>query len=220
MIWMRVAFSLLSLACLSGAIALWPKEYSSFLLSTQDPLDWTLAPARVELAPPASIEGHYLTLEACDQVMASVQMGLAPRSNREVIATRCLLVSDAILAQSPSVSFAHMVRAQALFTLQDTSAALAALRAAEQTGGALTWMASRRFEMFLPRFATADLDTREMAARDIARLMEGDEASVRRVARGYARSDDEEFRQFVVDAVDELSEDAQRRFVSAVRRAG
>ena len=220
MIWMRVAFSLLSLACLSGAIALWPKEYSSFLLSTQDPLDWTLAPDRVELPSPASIEGHYLTLEACDQVMASVQMGLAPRANREAIAARCLRMSDAILTQSPSVSFAHMVRAQSLFYLEDTPTALAALGAAEQTGGALTWMASRRFEMFLPRFAEADADARDMAARDITRLMEGDEASVRRVARGYSRSDDAAFRQFVVDAVDALSEEAQRRFVSAVRRAG
>lgn len=215
----RVFFLLLGLVCLIASASIWPREYNSFYVSTRHPLDWVVAPTTVVLTKPSSVEGHYLLLQSCDQSMASISVSLAAQSDRERIAKSCADLTNSILRDGPSLSLAYLVRAQALFILDRNIAGFEALLASEQTGGAISWMATRRFDLAMARFEEAGQTFRTMMARDLARVMMSRGAGVSRVARLYDKSNSEALRQFIIETIETLPNERQHRFVTAVRQA-
>lgn len=215
---MRRAFAGLGLTCLIASISVWQREYNFFLVSTRQPLDWVLAPSKVELKPPFSVEGHYITLQSCDRTMASISVRLASQNDRARIAQSCADLSDGILNESPSLSLAYLVRAQARLTLEETASGFGDLLASEQTGGAISWMATRRFDLAMARFGEAEQKSKDMMARDLATVMMSGRSGIGRVARLYVGSDYEILRQFVVETVNTLSNETQRRFIAVVRK--
>lgn len=167
-------------------------------------------------SPPRSVEGQYAALLTCDRALLTGGRRFMPPERRELVASQCLALADSVLAQAPSLSVAHLVRALAANELGNSPIALEALLAAEATGGDLTWMTERRFIATLPHLEALSPDQQARFARDIQRLAQS-WTGVRMLARQYDRRP--ELRDTIITTVDTLPEDIQRRFLSAVRRA-
>lgn len=171
-----------------------------------------LDPAQITLHLPRTVESRYRLLARCDAVMSDGFQTLQPPETRAAVGAACQSVADHILRDAPSLSLAHLVRAQALAEQgQDPQDSLLA---AHKTGGALLWMAARRLRLALDIEARAAVS--EMIAADITRLAEAD-LGRDFLAAIYLRADAGR-RAAMNAAFATLSPDTQAQIVAQIRR--
>ena len=118
-----------------GALGAESRSFDSFL-SVVDADDST--PAAI------SLSGQVGQLEGCDDALASINALLAPSETRESVAKVCLTLAEAILAQSPTMSVAHLVKASANTLMMNGSEASLALQASRAFAPNEGWLAARR----------------------------------------------------------------------------
>lgn len=166
---------------------------------------------------PDSMEGIYYALESCDTAMNGITVSLMASEARNRAAEQCLTLAQELLAASPSLSFAHLVMAQAADLLDRSEMLEAALVSSESTSGGLVWMAQRRTNLAFPNLDDLAPAAHAALSRDIARLAQ---SSVGRPALAdiYLRNPDR--RDPIVAIIEGLDEETQQRFVSMVRRQG
>jgi hypothetical protein len=165
--------------------------------------------------PPNSMEGIYYSLETCDGALSGITIVLMPPEARHRVAQQCLILAQTLLAEAPSLSFAHLVVAQAAAVLDQFETLQIALVSSEATSGELVWMAQRRTSLALPKLDRLSHTAQASLFRDIARLAQ---SSVGRPALAdiYLRNPD--WRAQIVEVIEGLDEETQQRFVSIVRR--
>ena len=215
---LRMIICALAACCFCAALFAWPKEYGAFTLQTKATRDWYLASSLSQIDPSLSVEGQYTQLQTCDRVMADLLASLMPQAQREAVAQRCLDLAEATLKTAPSLSLAHLVRAQALLRFGQSIDGADALVASEKLGGKLTWMAARRIDMFLTAYENLSLEQRQSFGRDVARLLASTPADARLLAERYNRAG--EAREFIVGTIESLPMAQQKLFIRALRQVG
>lgn len=167
--------------------------------------------------PPHSVEGVYYALESCDTAMNGITISLVAREARARMAAQCLTFAQGLLAEAPSLSFAHLVTAQAANLLGRSALLETSLISSEATGGGLVWMAQRRTNLAFPNWDDLSPSAQAALTRDIARMAQ---SSVGRPALAdiYLRNPDR--RDLIAATIEDLDEQTQQRFVSMVRQQG
>lgn len=193
----------LGLALLGFARAEWGQGR---ILAASD-IALRLAPAPLTRAKGQSLEAVYARLVRCLDLQAAAARGLYGAEARAPLALICARMADEVLADAPSLSLAHLLRAQAQAQMgQDP---LPALRDARATGGVLVWMAAHRLRLLLDQpaleqdligdelvllgpspqgrahlraaYLAGDATRRGVLAAGFARLEAGDQAALLRV---------------------------------------
>jgi hypothetical protein len=166
--WVIGFIVLAGLTFAAGALARdeWHAQRQAAISDTALRLD----PAQILGHLPRTVESRYRLLSRCDAVMSDRFHPLQPPQTRAAVGAACQSLAEYILRDAPSLSLAHLVRAQALAEQgQDPHDSL---MAAHETGGALLWMAARRLRLAFDSVARAALS--EMIGADIAKLAKAD----------------------------------------------
>ncbi|MEJ2002945.1 MAG: hypothetical protein P8X77_16490 [Maritimibacter sp.] len=229
----RVTYAVfgLSLAALAGWFGL--VEYQGFLQRSKPPAEFFTQtdPAQLHFAPTRAIKSNQQQLLFCLNQQKSYGNLLAPEAFQQGFARACLSRAEQILASSPSRGLAHLERADALRRLGRGADAMAALAEAQSTAARENWMALARARIAL-RIAAGDTpggfpgnpETVDPTLRDRALDLAGIEIAQLSSSALYAdrlaalyRSKPL-FSDWFIAIVEQQSEQAQRQFLSAVRR--
>ncbi|PRY78058.1 hypothetical protein CLV80_10420 [Yoonia maritima] len=147
----------------------------------------------------------------CDDLMSSVSgvlMGPEALSN---IAHGCLERAQQVLRSTPTMSLAHLVKADAQYINGDNELAIAALQVSQQTAPAEGWLATRRIRLAI-KLGPDDLGA---SAVSDARLMVQDRVYRPYLARYFVATP--EVQNWVIGAVSEINGRDLRLFYDLIK---
>ncbi len=167
-----------------------------------------------------SVETHYAVLIACDQSLMSVSALLMPQTLRTSLQNDCLSAADKTLRQAPSMSLAHLLRAEILSQRQEKpEIIMAALQRSENLGGELTWMAARRIDLALRLVDNLDVVLDDLLKKELSRMLRAGHQDALRLAKRY-RSASAQNRNLLRTIVEDLPDGEKKRFLSAIHDTG
>lgn len=161
---------------------------------------------------------HHALLD-CEQTLrssVSLEIQYLSPDQRERLPKTCAQMARNIVARSPADSFAWFVSAAAAAAMSDPLALNADLERSQVTGPNEGWLASMRLELAENNLASLNASTLATHQQDM-RIVAATGGYISSVARRFVL--DEDFRQRMSAALENMTAKDQARFLSAVRAA-
>ncbi len=163
-----------------------------------------------------SLLSKRLVLDTCLEAINGPYGKLQPGESRRIVIENCRTSADAIVSETPSLSFGWFVGALAAASLGDTGGFNTRVRNSQITGPAEQWVAELRIKLVEDNYASAAPDVLTRHHADL-RLLVASPRGISSIADRYANMPD--FRGRIAAIVETLPEADQARFVAEVRRA-
>ncbi len=214
---MRIVLILITL-CIG--VASWSQlgsEFRAFRNNVERPTSTVVNPPADLGVLPRSAQGQYFALDTCRNVLRNPLIGLLEASERDQLLSDCTGLADTALEKSPTMAYAHLVRALALIVQEGRlPEAEAAYRQSESLSGDMTGLVISRTRMMLPYLDDISPQTRATLERDITRLARSFRGA-QSLAQFYTRTP--QAQPLFTQIVSQQTPEQQRRFLTYVRRA-
>ncbi len=157
------------------------------------------------------------SLKDCAATLASINslaMRYQSQQFRDELAPHCRKVADAVVASSPSHSFAWLVGAMAAAQQHDWPAFNAQLLRSQLTGRSEQWIAQPRVQLAENNYEHTDDAAKAGNERDLSMLV-GSAEGIRTIGKRYFN--EPEFRERITAIVEKMPQEVQERFLRVIK---
>lgn len=168
-------------------------------------------------APSAGLSSHSskIALVDCNRSLASFHGRIQPQERRNIVFEHCRDYAKKVLAKNPSDGLAWYVTAEANAGLEDYAGFNEALYMSHAVTANEAWIADVRVRLSLRHLDNLSPAVRENVSSDISMLTLSEDGAMR-LSRIYNAGDAQ--KDFIVDVVEALKPEQQRRFVRNLRK--
>lgn len=200
-----------------AGLALWigSREYAAHMFSAQTPSRAFEAISLDAGVPvPPSVRGRRGMMVGCLDALSQSAVQFQSTQDVRRVAERCDGLARRVLATSPTLSAAHLVRMEARFAQGDLLGTVASLQHSGQTARRALWISLRRVQMVQNLPEAMQLTVEQTMRADVALMFESIEGR-QVLAQFYGQ--DSALRPLILEVAETRPNDEQDSFLSLTR---